>query len=57
MPAAADTWQALQLTSAVNTNYPAQVFDIDLVDTPQATINALKAQGKRVVCYFSAGSP
>ena len=55
MPAAADTWQ-LQLTSTVNTNYPAQVFDIDLVDTPQATINALKAQGKRVVCYFSAGS-
>ncbi|GAB7544244.1 endo alpha-1,4 polygalactosaminidase [Cupriavidus sp. 8B] len=55
MPAATDTWQ-LQLTGTVNTSYPAQVFDIDLVDTPQATINALKAQGKRVVCYFSAGS-
>ncbi|WP_373887634.1 endo alpha-1,4 polygalactosaminidase [Cupriavidus basilensis] len=55
MPTAADTWQ-LQLTGTVNTSYPAQVFDIDLVDTPQATINALKAQGKRVVCYFSAGS-
>ncbi|WP_144409905.1 endo alpha-1,4 polygalactosaminidase [Cupriavidus basilensis] len=55
MPTAADTWQ-LQLTGTVNTSYPAQVFDIDLVDTPQATINALKAQGKRVLCYFSAGS-
>lgn len=55
MPTAADTWQ-LQLTGTVNTSYPAQVFDIDLVDTPQATIDALKAQGKRVVCYFSAGS-
>jgi len=55
MPAAADTWQ-LQLTGTINTSYPAQVYDIDLFDTPQATINALKAQGKRVVCYFSAGS-
>ncbi|MHA7682036.1 endo alpha-1,4 polygalactosaminidase [Cupriavidus sp. PET2-C1] len=55
VPTAADTWQ-LQLTGTVNTSYPAQVFDIDLVDTPQATIHALKAQGKRVVCYFSAGS-
>jgi hypothetical protein len=55
IPTAADTWQ-LQLTGTINTTYPAMVYDIDLFDTPQATINALKTQGKRVVCYFSAGS-
>ncbi len=32
------------------------MYDIDLFDTPQATINQLKAQGRRVVCYFSGGS-
>lgn len=55
MPSVNDTWQ-LQLQGTINTSYNAAVFDIDLFDTPQATINALKAQGKRVVCYFSAGS-
>ncbi len=55
MPLLTDTWQ-LQLQGTINTSYSAVVYDIDLFDTPQATINALKAQGKRVVCYFSAGS-
>lgn len=55
MPSLTDTWQ-LQLQGTINTSYNVAVYDIDLFDTPQATINALKAQGKRVVCYFSAGS-
>lgn len=54
-PAVADTWQ-WQLSGTVNTGYDVKVYDIDLFDTPQSTINQLKAQGKRVVCYFSAGS-
>jgi hypothetical protein len=29
---------------------------VDLFDTPQATIASLKAAGKTVICYFSAGS-
>ncbi|KYF60689.1 endo alpha-1,4 polygalactosaminidase [Sorangium cellulosum] len=32
------------------------MYDIDLFDTPQATIDALRAAGKKVICYFSAGS-
>jgi hypothetical protein len=32
------------------------MYDIDLFDTSAATIALLKTQGKRVVCYFSAGS-
>ncbi|GJG97154.1 endo alpha-1,4 polygalactosaminidase [Cupriavidus pauculus] len=55
MPSLTDTWQ-IQLQGTINTGYNVAVYNIDLFDTPQATINALKAQGKRVVCYFSAGS-
>lgn len=50
-----DTWQ-WQLSDPVNTAYAVNVYDVDLFDTPAATLNLLKAQGKRVVCYFSAGS-
>ncbi len=55
MPAMTDTWQ-LQLTGKLNTSYPVSLFVFDLFDTPQSTIDAIHAQGKRVVCYFSAGS-
>jgi hypothetical protein len=54
-PSATDTWQ-WQLKGTIDTSIAATVYDIDLFDTPQATIDALKAQGRRVVCYFSAGS-
>jgi hypothetical protein len=54
-PAVADTWQ-WQLKGTIDTSIAATVYDIDLFDAPQATIDALKAQGRRVVCYFSAGS-
>ncbi|GMU60453.1 MAG: hypothetical protein AMXMBFR34_22160 [Myxococcaceae bacterium] len=30
----------------------AGVFDIDLFETPQATIDALHASGRKVICYF-----
>lgn len=31
-------------------------FEIDLFDTPVDTISSLKEQGKKVICYFSAGT-
>lgn len=34
----------------------APVWDIDLFDSDTATISALKASGKIVICYFSAGT-
>ncbi|MBK9180664.1 MAG: endo alpha-1,4 polygalactosaminidase [Acidimicrobiales bacterium] len=49
------TWQ-LQLSGPVDTSVDADVYDVDLVETPQATIDALQAAGRRVVCYLSAGS-
>jgi hypothetical protein len=55
VPKVTDTWQ-WQLQGTVATSYQVTMYDIDLFSTPQATINLLKTQGKRVVCYFSAGS-
>jgi len=33
-----------------------EIFDVDLWDTPEETIREMKNQGKKVICYFSAGS-
>lgn len=54
-PPVAVTWQ-WQLNSEVNPNYPVELYDIDLFDSPVSLINSLKASGKKVICYFSAGS-
>jgi len=54
-PSVDDTWQ-WQLNGTVHTSYAVRVYDIDLFDTPVATIDALKQQQKVVICYFSAGS-
>ena len=35
---------------------PAKVVDLDLFDTKKSVVTSLKQQGKRVICYFSAGS-
>src|SRR2546430_3388139 len=32
------------------------MYDIDLFETPQSTIDALHAAGRRVICYLSAGT-
>lgn len=55
VPGTSDTWQ-WQLHGTLNTSYAVNVYDIDLFETSQATIDTLHAQGRRVVCYFSAGS-
>jgi hypothetical protein len=31
-------------------------WDIDLFNTPTSTISSLKSSGKKVICYFSAGT-
>ena len=45
-----------QLNGTLNTSYNVDVYDVDLFETSAATITSLKASGKKVVCYFSAGS-
>lgn len=54
-PSVATTWQ-WQLRGTLDRSVEADVYDIDLFDTPQGDIEALHAAGRRVVCYFSAGS-
>jgi len=54
-PSLDTSWQ-WQLSGTLNTSYPVELFDIDLFDTDQASIDTLHAQGKKVICYFSAGS-
>lgn len=51
-PRPGTTWQ-WQLSGMVNTSVDAQVYDIDLFDTPQSTIDTLKTRGVNIVCYFS----
>ena len=55
VPRVSDTWQ-WQLSGTIDTRYDVAIYDVDLFDTPRATITTLRAQGRRVLCYFSAGS-
>lgn len=54
-PDTATTWQ-WQLDGELDTGYDVDVYDVDLLDTDASTIDALHDDGRRVVCYFSAGS-
>jgi hypothetical protein len=49
------TWQ-WQLTGTIDTSYNVDMYDIDLFDAPQSVIDQLHADGRIVICYFSAGS-
>ncbi len=49
------TWN-WQLNGILNTGYNVDVYDVDLFETSIATITSLKMSGKKVICYFSAGS-
>lgn len=54
-PAVTTTWQ-IQLQGSVNTGYNVALYDIDLFDSPATLIDDLHLAGRRVICYFSAGS-
>ena len=52
-PGATLQWQ---LTTPVDVTVRADVFDVDLFDTPASTVDALHRRGRMVICYLSAGS-
>jgi len=54
-PAPGIGWQ-WQLSGTVDTSLEVAMYDIDLFDTPRDTIDRLHADGRVVICYFSAGS-
>ena len=54
-PPITTTWQ-WQLQGGVNTEYEVALYELDLFETPTSVVSALKASGRRLLCYFSAGS-
>jgi hypothetical protein len=54
-PTPGTTWQ-WQLSGEIDRSFDVAMYDVDLFDTPVAAIEALAADGRTVVCYFSAGS-
>ncbi|MET0402156.1 MAG: endo alpha-1,4 polygalactosaminidase [Cystobacter sp.] len=50
------TWMWDLENTTLPTNLNAQVYVVDLYGTTSATIQAYKNAGKKVVCYFSAGT-
>ncbi len=54
-PSPGITWQ-WQLSGPINTAYRVELYDVDLFDVPTETITALHRSGRKVICYFSAGS-
>ena len=55
VPAPSTTWQ-WQLDGALDLSVAADMYDVDLFETPAATVDAIHARGARAVCYLSAGS-
>ncbi len=54
-PTPGTAWQ-WQLSGTVNVAYDAMIYDVDLFDAPQSLIDQLHGAGRKVICYFSAGS-
>lgn len=55
-PTASTSWQIELAHPLTNTTFKASVYDIDMFDNNATTITTLHNQGRKVVCYFSAGS-
>lgn len=62
-PVAYNWWQPapgstfhIQYEGEIDLSLPVDVYNLDLFDTSEETIQALHARGVKVVCYFSAGS-
>ena len=54
-PLPGTTWQ-IQFSGELDLSLDVQMYDLDLFDTPQSAFDSLHLQGRKVVCYFSAGS-
>ena len=54
-PVPGSTWQ-WQLSGEFDPSIDAQVYDLDVFDTPNSTVDELHARGAYVICYISVGS-
>ncbi|OQE37213.1 hypothetical protein PENCOP_c010G04215 [Penicillium coprophilum] len=59
-PAAGTKWQIILKSELANgqisTKVDAPIYDIDLFDNNKTVISDLQKMGRKVICYFSAGS-
>ncbi|KAG7375830.1 hypothetical protein PHYPSEUDO_015146 [Phytophthora pseudosyringae] len=46
----------IQLSGTLDLSYDVDMYDIDMFDTPNATIAELQQRDIKVICYFSAGT-
>jgi len=54
-PAPGTSWQ-WQLSGTIDTSLDVVMYDVDLFDAPDATIDTLLNDSRVLICYFSAGS-
>jgi hypothetical protein len=55
-PAVGVKWQIELLYALNDTSVDADVYDIDLFDNDKTMISKLQGLGRKVICYFSAGT-
>jgi hypothetical protein len=55
-PAKGLTWQIQIDGGVVDQSVDAEVYEVDLFETPASVVRQLQDRGRRVICYFSAGS-
>ncbi|KAH8694065.1 glycoside hydrolase superfamily [Talaromyces proteolyticus] len=55
-PTAGTTWQIELLYTLNDTSVNVEVYDIDLFNSGADLISSLQKEGRKVICYFSAGS-
>ncbi|KAJ6032274.1 hypothetical protein N7540_003006 [Penicillium herquei] len=55
-PSVGAKWQIELLYALNDTSADSQIYDIDLFDNPNSTISTLQTMGRKVICYFSAGT-
>ena len=55
-PAVGATWQWQLSNLPIDRSFDVEVYDVDLFDTDTPVVSALHAQGRKVICYLSAGS-
>lgn len=55
-PPVGTTWQWQLAGLPIDTSLNVDAYDVDLFDTTDEELATLKADGRSVICYFSAGS-
>ncbi|MBI5501866.1 MAG: endo alpha-1,4 polygalactosaminidase [Deltaproteobacteria bacterium] len=55
-PSPGTSWQWQLTALPIDQSFDVAMYDIDLFEVPQETIDALHTDGRIVICYFSAGS-